>query len=246
MKTRFWISDFFDISGGALRALTHMPRRRKEILSQIVSIGVESLPIITLATVFSGVVVSSEIAWHMDKALHTVSMIPGFTGQFILRELGIAIPAMLLISKAGAAITAEIGSMKITEQLDALKLLKINPKEYLVMPIWIGSQVALVCLTLFSIAITLACALGIAILNHGFTAGEYLNALEKLVSARDLGVAVIKAWVFGAVFPLVSCTYGFRCQGGAQGVGTATTQAVVTGTMVTIVIDFVLTYLLVR
>ena len=79
-------------------------------------------------------VVTNEIAYHMDLALHTVSMIPGFTGQFILRELGIAIPALLLVAKVGAAITAEVGSMKVTEQIDALKLLGIDPISYLVFP----------------------------------------------------------------------------------------------------------------
>src|SRR5690606_10774405 len=106
--------------------------RVREIITAIVHIGVESLPIIMVSTAFAGLVVTTQIAWHMDAALHTVTMIPGFTGQFILRELGIAIPALLLVSKVGAAMTAEIGTMKITEQIDALKLLRIDPIHYLV------------------------------------------------------------------------------------------------------------------
>src|SRR5689334_15179413 len=81
--------------------------RFSDIIHQIVLIGFESLPIIAISTAFAGVVITQEIAWHMDQALHTISMAPGFTGQFILRELAVAIPSFLVISKVGASMTAE-------------------------------------------------------------------------------------------------------------------------------------------
>jgi phospholipid/cholesterol/gamma-HCH transport system permease protein len=208
----------------------------------VVQIGLGSLPIILVSTVFAGLVVTNEVAVHMDMALHTVSMIPGFTGQFILRELGIAIPALLLVSKVGASITAEVSTMKVTEQIDALKLLGIDPVRYLVVPRFIASIISGACLTMIAIVVTLFCAILIAVTRYNFSFLEYLNALRHFVTFTDLGCALIKGVIFGAVTPVVSCAYGFDCQGGAEGVGTATTDSVVASTVAVILLDFVLTY----
>lgn len=218
------------------------PWRWSEIVSAMVQIGVGSVPIIAVSTAFAGLVVTHEIAWHMDAALHTVSMIPGFTGQFILRELGIAIPSLLLVAKVGASITAEVGSMKITEQIDALRLLRIDPVRYLVFPRFIASILSVACLTLISIGVTLTCAIWVAVNHYNFSVLEYVNALRHFVGVKDLVCALVKGIVFGSIIPIVSCAYGFRCKGGAQGVGSATTNAVVSSTIVVIVLDFVLTY----
>ena len=230
---------------GKLLSLLFRPStwRWKEIISCTAQIGMESLPIICLGTSFAGIIMTHEIAWHMDKALHSISMVPGPTGQFIVREIGIAIPALLLVAKVGAAITAEVGSMKITEQIDALRLLGINPVEYLAFPRFIASLISGACLTLISIAITLACSTAVAALQYHFTVYEYLNLLHHFLGPKDIFSALIKGTLYGGVIPTVSCTYGFRCRGGAEGVGTATTQAVVTSTIIIILLDFILTYL---
>ncbi len=229
------------------QVIVRLPKRQSwrwgEIFSATVQIGVGSLPIISVATAFAGLVVTNEIAWHMNKALHTVSMIPGTTGQFILRELGIAIPLLLLVAKAGAAITAEVGSMKITEQIDALKLLGIDPVSYLVVPRFVATTISGMCLTLFSAGITLACAIMVATLRYNFSVPEYINALRYFVGHKDLICMLIKGMVYGAVIPIISCSYGLRCKGGAEGVGTATTNSVVTSTVAIIILDFILTYL---
>ena len=234
--------DIFALAGQTLRRAFVRPWRWSEILHAIVQIGVESIPIIVISTAFAGMVVTNEIAYHMDLALHTVSMIPGFTGQFILRELGIAIPALLLVAKVGAAITAEVGSMKVTEQIDALKLLGIDPISYLVFPRFVASIISAACLTLAASAVTLGCAILIAIFKYNFSALEYINALRHFVGAGDLVCALVKGMVYGAVIPIISCAYGFRCRGGAEGVGTATTNSVVASTIAIIVLDFILTY----
>lgn len=235
------ITDVFLLLGQTLRRMLQ-PWRWNEILHSIVQIGVGSLPIIVVSTAFAGLVVTQEIAWHMDKALHTVTMIPGFTAQFILRELGIAIPALLLVAKVGAAITAEIGSMKVTEQIDALKLLGIDPVKYLVLPRFVASIFSSACLTVVASAITLACAIAVAVFKYHFGFLEYLNALRHFISYRDLICALIKGMVYGAVIPIISCAYAFRCQGGAEGVGTATTNSVVMSTIAIIMLDFILTF----
>ncbi|MCM2279438.1 MAG: ABC transporter permease [Oligoflexia bacterium] len=225
-----------------LTELGSVRHRGPEVAHAIVQIGIGSLPIIVLSTVFAGLVVTNEIAWHMDLALHTVSMIPGITGQFILRELGIAIPALLLVSKVGASITAEVGTMRVTEQIDALKLLGIDPVRYLVVPRFVASLLSSACLTLIAISVTLVCALSVAVLRYNFSGLEYLNALRQYIGFTDLLCALTKGVTFGAIIPIVSCAYGFRCQGGAEGVGSATTNSVVTSTIAVILLDFLLTY----
>ncbi len=217
--------------------------RRSEIMQSIIQSGIKSIPIVVLSTAFAGVVVTQQIAWHMDLALHDVSMIPGFTGQFIFRELGIAIPALLLVSKVGASITAEIGTMKVTEQIDALKLLRIDPVEYLVFPRFIAGIVSSACLTLLAVAVTLCCSGLVGVLGYNFGILEFLNGMKHFIGVADLACALVKGVAFGSLIPIISCAYGFRCEGGAQGVGTATTQAVVSATVAIIILDFLITYL---
>jgi phospholipid/cholesterol/gamma-HCH transport system permease protein len=233
------------IAAGLLQKLFRQaskgPYRRSEVIHAIDSIGLGSLPIISIATGFTGLVMTSEIAWHMDFALSNVSMIPGFTGQFVLRELGIAVPALLLVSKVGASMTAELSSMKITEQLDAFRLLRIDVVSYHIYPRWIACIFSTVCLTLISIAITILIAMFTAVTKYHFNSDEYLNTLAQFISTVDLLCALTKAAVFGMVIPPIASAYGLICGGGAQGVGQATTDAVVTATLAVITLDFVLT-----
>jgi phospholipid/cholesterol/gamma-HCH transport system permease protein len=220
--------------------------RGSEIADGIVKMGVASLPVIAVSTTFAGLVVTNQIAWHMDKALHTVSMIPGFTGQFILRELGVAIPSLLIVSKVGASMTAEIGTMKVTEQIDALKLLRIDPIDYLVFPRFVASIFSAACLVVIASFVTLTCAVLVAITQYNFGFGEYMNALRHFIGIKDLAAMLSKGIGFGAMIPVIACAYGFRCRGGAEGVGTATTNAVVACTVAVISMDFVLTFLFTR
>jgi phospholipid/cholesterol/gamma-HCH transport system permease protein len=240
------VKDFlaaFKLFGEVMKRVFSERWRREEITRAAMNIGVGSLPIIAISTAFAGFVVTNEIAWQMNKALNTVSMIPGVSGQFILRELGIAIPALLLVSKAGASMTAEVGSMKVTEQIDALKLLRIDPISYLVVPRFIASIFSGACLTLIAAGVTLACAIGMAVVRYNFTISEYLNALRHFVGIGDLVCALVKGVVFGAVIPVISCSFGFGCRGGAEGVGSATTNSVVASTLAVISLDFLLTYI---
>ncbi len=245
------LRDAFHLYGQAFRQVArtltahdHQNRfRPREILQHCVHIGVESLPIVLVATAFAGIVVSYEMAWHMQKAVSSLSLVPGFTGQFILRELGVVIPALLVVSKVGASITAEISTMKITDQLDALKLLRVNALAYLVFPRWIACMISLFCLTLIAVFVTILCAMWTACARYGFNELEYLNVLRQFVSLSDIVCAGIKSLVFGSVIPVIACAYGMNAREGAQGVGQATTDAVVGATMAVIVLDFLITFL---
>ena len=221
--------------------LSRGPHRKLELMNQMEIIGLGSLPIVSIATGFTGLVMTSEIAWHMDFALSNVSMIPGFTGQFVVREFGIAIPALLMVSKVGASFTAELASMRITEQLDAFKLLKIDVISYHIFPRWAACTISTVCLTLISIAITLIIAMLTAVTKYHFNSQEYFNTLAQFINSMDLLCAVTKSAIFGMVIPPIACAYALKCEGGAQGVGQATTDAVVSCTLAVITLDFILT-----
>lgn len=216
--------------------------RWQEITTHTLRSGIESLPIILISTAFTGLVVTYEIAWHMNEALHTINMIPGFTAQFVVRELGVAIPAFLVVANVGASTTAELGSMKVTEQIDALKLLGIDTISYLVFPRFIAGILSMTCLTLIAIFVTQTCAMTVGVIQYHFSFAEYLNTLQHFIGMRDVFCAMIKGAVYGGVIPIICCSYGLRCRGGAEGVGSATTNAVVTSTLSIILLDFILTY----
>ncbi len=242
-KLKTEIDNILDLLISVSRYCIKGPYRKNEIIRHMSIMGYESLPIIVIATAFAGLVVTSEISFHMDLALHSHDMIPGFSAQFIFRELGIAIPALLLVAKIGASTTAEVASMKITEQLDALKLLRVNKVEYLVYPRFVASIVITSCLTLISIFVTLSCGIIYSVINHNYGIGEYLNNMTPFIGFVDIICALVKGAVFGAITPIISCYYGFKAHGGTDAVGVATTNSVVASTVTIIVFDFLLTYL---
>ena len=152
--------------------------RGREIAAAIVQIGVGSLPIVLVCTTFAGMVTTEMMAFHLSKVLQSVDMMPAFSAQIILRELGTAIPALLLVSKAGASMTAEVGTMRITEQIDALTLLRIDPIRYLVFPRFVASILSCTCLTIVAIVVTMSFAVAVAVSRFHFGMMEYVNGMR--------------------------------------------------------------------
>jgi phospholipid/cholesterol/gamma-HCH transport system permease protein len=230
---------FFDV----LHALLTPPLRRKEIVLQLYLIGVKSAPIILFSLSFAASVAILEMAYHMMLVIHNSALVPGFASLLILRELGAVITALLLTSRIGAGITAEVGTMQITEQIEALKLLSVEPVRYLVIPRLIACILGSMALVALGNATCLFFGMVAALNQLGFSWEQYLAAMNHFTSFQDVVLSIVKAAVFGAVIPLTSCYYGFNCKPGAEGVGRATTQSVVTNAVSIIIIDFILTYL---
>lgn len=219
------------------------PYRPHEVFKQIHFIGNQSLPIILFCVCFAAMVTILESSFHMKIVIQNDSMVPGFAAMLILRELGAVVTALLLTSRVGAGMTAEVGTMKVTEQIEALQMLGIRPVQYLVVPRFLASMVAGVLLTLLANLVCLYVAYLVSEAYLGFSVSMYLTGLRRFVQFKDLTFACLKGLAFGAVIPLVSCYFGFRCQSGAEGVGSATTRSVVTSSIAIIVIDFLLSYL---
>lgn len=218
--------------------------RGKEIIEQLFCIGVQSLPVVGFSLLFITLMLLTEFSFHVKLVLRQDSLVPAFSTVLMIRELGPVITSLLLASRVGAAIAAEVGTMKITEQLDALKLLAIHPIEFLVLPRWIACIVGTVSLSLIALGIGVGGGALMASGLLGSSKEQFLNTMFVFVRYSDIWGCVIKAAVFGSLIPLIASWHGFHCRFGSQGVGNAATAAVVHSSVLIIVADFVLTYLL--
>ncbi|MEN0058052.1 MAG: ABC transporter permease [Bdellovibrio sp.] len=218
------------------------PFRKKDFLYQVDFVANKSLGIIVFSISFAAVVTILESSFHMKMVIQNDSLVPGFAAMLILRELGTVVMALLLCSKVGAGYASEVGSMQITEQVEALKMLGIEPVRYLVVPRFLACIVGAVLLTVIANMACLFSAMIVSQLYLGQPPTLFLMSMDRFISFRDILFAMIKGACFGGVIPLVACYYGFRCQQGAEGVGRATTNTVVTASTAIIVIDFILSY----
>ncbi len=235
--------DFAIFLAKSLGALFGRPFRTKDTLAQLDFVAWQSLPVILFCVSFAAVVTIIESSFHMKVVVQNDSLVPGFASLLILRELGVVVSSLLLTSRVGAGIAAEVGSMQITEQVDALRMLGIDPIRFLVVPRLIACTLGGLILSLIANVVCLYCAMLVTEVKLGHTAGTFLSGMRAFVDFQDLIFAMIKGAVFGSVIPLISCFFGFRCKSGAEGVGLATTNAVVAASVSIITLDFCLTYM---
>lgn len=227
----------------ALIEVFRPPFRFSETFRQLHFVANQSLPIIIFCVCFAAMVTILESSYHMKLVIQNDSMVPGFAAMLILRELGAVVTALLLTSRVGAGIAAEVGTMKITEQIEALQMLGIRPVQYIVVPRLIACVAGASILTIVA---NIVCVYATYVLSEvylGFTSGMFIASLQRFVSIQDLYFSMIKGASFGFIIPLVSCYYGFQCQSGAEGVGHATTKSVVASSISIIVVDFLWSYL---
>ncbi|MGZ3743748.1 MAG: MlaE family ABC transporter permease [Pseudobdellovibrionaceae bacterium] len=216
--------------------------RWKETFEQLYFIGNGSLAIIVFCVSFAAMVTILESSFHMKIVIQNDSMVPGFAAMLILRELGPVVTALLLTSRVGAGIAAEVGTMKVTEQIDALKMLGVYPTNFLVIPRLVACVVGAVFLTTVANMTCIFSAMVVSSSYLDYTPAMFISGMKRFVHFKDLIFAMIKAISFGAAIPLISCYFGFHCEPGAEGVGKATTNSVVAGSMAVIVMDFLLSY----
>lgn len=235
--------DFFDLLKETLLSLTSPPFRWKETIQQFYFIANGSLFIVSFCVAFAAVVTILESSYHMKLVIQNDSMVPGFASMLILRELGAVVTALLLTSRVGAGIAAEVGTMTITEQIDALRMLGIEPVRYIVIPRLVACTMGAAVLTIIANILCLYCAAVVSETAMGFTMALFKTAMTRFISFSDLIYATIKGSVFGAVIPMISCYFGFKCQAGAEGVGRATTKSVVASSVAIIFLDFIMTFI---
>lgn len=239
--------DFFIYIGGVFHLLVSTmfqtfvpPFRRKEFFSQMYKVGVLSLPIVFLVAFFTGMVLALQSAYQLTK-MNAQIYISGLVALSMVRELGPVLTALVIAGRVGASITAELGTMKVTEQIDALETLAANPVKYLVVPRFLALCIMLPILTIYAdfLGIIGGYLIGVHKLLIGPTI--YLQMTYDSLVFKDLFTGLFKSLIFAVIICIVSCYEGFRAEGGAEGVGKATTLSVVTSFILIIAADCLFT-----
>ena len=225
-----------------MRELGHRPRPR-HILSQMSHLGVDSLLIVSLTLLFTGVVFTLQTADILIK-FGAQGTIGGIISIAIGRELGPVLVGVVCAGRVGSAITAEISTMKVTEQIDALRVMAVNPVNYLIVPRMLACMVVVPLLTVFGDVIGVVGGWLIAVYYSGISSYLYMNSIHTFVEVFDLTGGVIKAIFFGHVIAVLGCYYGLHSPDGAEGVGKATTKTVVSSIIAVFILNAVLTFIL--
>jgi phospholipid/cholesterol/gamma-HCH transport system permease protein len=222
------------------------PLKRKRMLDraihQAMAAGVGAIPIISLITFFIGVIIALQGAYELQR-LGAMQLIASVVVISITRELGPLIAAVVVIGRSGSAFAAEIGTMRVTEELDALETMALDPVAFLVAPKFLAMAVMMPCLTIWSDLMGVLGGTLFGVIGGGYTLGGYLIATSEAVLMRDLTSGCIKSVVFGMVITAVGCEEGFATGAGAEEVGRSTTRAVVISLFLVVIIDLIFTTL---
>lgn len=224
-------------------ALMDVYRRKRIILEQLDFVAVQSAPIILISVSFAAVVTILESSFHMKLVIQSDSMVPGFSSLLILRELGAIVTALLLTSRVGAGMASEVAGQKVSEQIEALRLLGINPFEFIVAPRLVASVIGTVVLVAIANVVSLYMSMVVSSQILSIHPELFWQMMNRFVEFKDFGFSLVKAAVFGALVPLMSCYFGFQSEAGAEGVGKTTTKSVVVTSILIIVFDFMLSYI---
>jgi phospholipid/cholesterol/gamma-HCH transport system permease protein len=210
------------------------------ILKQLISIGYFSLPVVGLTAIFTGAVLALQSYTGFSR-FNAESSIAAVVVISITRELGPVLAALMVAGRIGASTAAEIATMRVTEQIDALVTLSTNPFKYLVVPRVIAGIIALPFLVFIADIIGVYGGYLVGVHKLGFSPGNYLRNTFEFLEIKDVVTGLVKASVFGFIITLFGCYQGYYSQRGANGVGVATTNAVVTASMMILLSNYLLT-----
>ena len=227
------VISFFYFFGGLANLATQTvylvfkpPYKWERIAEQSKKAGYDSFPIVSLVALFIGFIFALQTAYFMQR-IGSEIYIASLVALSIVRELGPVITALVVAGRVGAAITAELGSMQVTEQIDALETLATNPIKYLVVPRFLALIIVMPLLTLYADSIGIFGSFLICTHKLGISSSMYMHVTFDALLYKDLFTGLFKTIFFGMIIALVSCYEGFNVEGGAEGVGRATTKSVV-------------------
>ena len=212
----------------------------RNLMRQVMDIGFYSLPVVGLTTIFAGMVIALQSysgfsRFGAESAVASVVLIS------VTRELAPVLSALMVAGRIGAAMAAEIGTMRVTEQIDALTTLSTNPYKYLITPRIVAAVVVLPLLVLIGDVIGIFGGYVVGVYQLGFNPANYVKATIDDLEALDITTGVVKAAVFGFIIAMMGCYNGFKSKGGAQGVGEATTNAVVSSSILILIFNYIIT-----
>ena len=227
----------------ALEATSHCARPPfypRLLARQMVEIGFYSLPVVGLTGLFAGMVLALQSYTGFSR-FSAESTIPTVVVLSITRELGPVLAGLMVAGRVGAAMAAEIGTMRVTEQIDALTTLSTNPYKYLIVPRLVAGFLMLPFLVIVTDIIGVGGGYLVGVYKLDFNPDAYINNTLEYLETMDVVSGLVKAAVFGYLIALMGCYHGFYSKGGAQGVGKATTYAVVSGAILVLIFNYIIT-----
>lgn len=231
------------LTGRTLFWLIRPPYRGGQMLASMDFIGAQSVAIVALTGTFSGMVVTLQTVYAL-RAFSAEGRVGGIVAVSLLRELAPVFTAIMVTARAGSAMAAELGNMRVTEQIDAITTMGVSPVQYLLAPRLFASIVMLPLLCALYSSVGMAGSYLVAVIWLGGDEGIWMQSVRDLAVPKDLTMGLFKATVFGFLLTTISCRHGFFASGGARGVGLATTRAVVESCVAILVANYVLTQLM--
>ncbi|GGB50495.1 ABC transporter permease [Tistrella bauzanensis] len=225
-----------------LRHVVTPPFHLRVLGRQMMEIGYYSLPVVGMTALFSGMVLALQ-SYTGFARFSAESAVAGVVVLSITRELGPVLAGLMVAGRVGAAIAAEIGTMRVTEQIDALSTLRTNPYKYLIAPRVLAATLMLPVLVLIADIIGVMGGWLVGVYKLGFISTTYLVTTFNFVEPMDVISGLVKAAVFGFLIATMGCYHGFNSRGGAQGVGSATTNAVVSSSILLLIFNYIITEL---
>ncbi len=238
--------DFFQEFGQVVRlfleiikSVPSLYKSRRNFYFQMEHIGVNSIPLVLIIATFTGAVAAWQAAYQL-KGIAPLSFLGSATSRSIITELGPVLTAIVIAGRIGASIAAELGSMKVTEQIDALETMGISPVAYLATPRFIASLIMIPILVLFADAISIIGAYFISNFFLGVSFNVFFISVKRYFLFSDFMFGIVKGMLFGGVTSLLGCHIGFRTEGGAEGVGLSTIRSFVLSSAMILILDYVL------
>ena len=215
---------------------------RRNTIDQMSMVGTESVGVVAITAVVISGVFTIQVAREFIN-FGAASAIGGVLALALAREMTPILTAVVVAGRVGSAFAAELGTMEVTEQVDALKVLRTNPVEYLVIPRVLACAMMVPILTVLALIIGIAGGLMICITYYGLTTSIFMNSARNFLAGSDIIICCFKAFVFGVAIAIIGCGWGLTTTGGAKGVGKSTTAAVVTSLLCIFVANFLLSFL---
>ena len=237
------VQDLSFLTGKAFASMFRRPLYLRDILLQMDLVGVGSLTVVLLTGFFTGAVLTLQTSKELSR-FGAVGFTGGLVSVSLVRELGPVLSALMVAGRVGSGMASELGSMLVTEQINAMRALGTDPVKKLVVPRVLATIAMMPVLTIVADALGVVGGLFVAINVLHITANLYLSRAWDSLRYMDLFGGLVKPLVFGAILALVSCYCGLRTYGGTQGVGRSTTQAVVASSVLILIFDFFLTRLI--
>lgn len=246
----FWVLRFLDESGKVMLLflktvvfIFRPPFDIRNLLKQVEYVGIKSLPVVLITGAFTGMVLALQ-SYTGFKRFNAEAFVGTVVALSMTRELGPVLCGLMVSGRVGSAMAAELGTMQVTEQIDALYTLAINPVQYLVVPRFLASLIVMPILTTFADIIGIMGGYGVSVFLLGSNPTVYMRRTYDYLDLEDVYIGLLKACIFGMIIATIGCYQGMNTRGGAEGVGKATTNAVVIGSLLILIANYFVTALL--